>query len=116
MAFFIFEGVILMSDIREGDLFKIINVSDHIFEIRYGYYDDAERYSRFNEPIPIYPDFISEPKYTSDGFYIVTQIQDKCEHYKSRQDLDICFKCKHFKEVEDLIGICTCLENKNKEV
>lgn len=101
-----------MEKIREGDLFRVINISDHVFEIKYGYYDEAERYSRFNEPIPVYPDFIKEPKYTEDGFYIVTQIQDKCDYYDGDCNLDICFKCKHYKNVEDLIGICTCLKNK----
>ena len=100
---------------REGDLFRVINISDHVFEIKFGYYDETERYSRFNEPIPIYPDFIKDPKYTKDGFYIVTQIQDKCEHYVSDCNLDICFKCKYYKEVEDLIGICTCTKNKKSQ-
>ena len=47
-----------MGKIREGDLFKIIKILDHTFEIKYGYYEEKDKYSKYGEPIPIFPDFI----------------------------------------------------------
>ena len=98
---------------KEGDLYKIIKVFDQEFEIKYGYYEELDRYSIFNEPIPIYPNFFKEPRYTKEGFPFVTHMQDKCIFYKGKENGDSCYNCLNFKKVEDLIGICKC-EFKNK--
>jgi hypothetical protein len=102
---------------REGELYKIIRISDLEFEIRYGYYEESDRYSKYNDPIPIFPDFIKNPVYTHDGYLVVTHMQDKCEYYKGKDKIDECYGCKYYEDGIDLIGICKFkLKNKfNKE-
>ena len=53
--------------IKEGDLYKILNIQGHTFKLYYGYYEDCERENPAVEPMPIYPDFIKSPKYTDTG-------------------------------------------------
>ena len=101
-----------MQRIREGDLYKIVEIANHRFEIRYGYYDEKDRISKFNEPMPIFPDFLQNPFYDEDGYMLVTKIQDKCQFFESDKDFDTCYKCKYFREVEDMIGICKCQSRK----
>ena len=55
---------------KEGDLYKEITISGKTFRLLYGYYENFERENPFNEPIPIYPDFIKEPQYTAEGIPI----------------------------------------------
>ena len=66
--------------VKEGDLYKIITVFGKTFELRYGYYAENERQSKFNEVTPIYPDFRKDPLHTMEGYPFVTQMQDVCEH------------------------------------
>ena len=100
---------------REGDIHEIVQVGGHSFTIRYGYYDAAERNA--TEPIPIYPCFLTEPRYTSDGFPLVTRIQDACEHYfageENRGD-GWCADCQHCFGEQGEIGICRC-EQRRKQ-
>ena len=95
---------------NEGMLFKRIELLGRVFEIYYGYYDENDRKSSYNESIPIYPDFKANPVYTDEGFRFVTAMQDKCEHFKGSDKLDSCIGCAYFKFGCDLIGIC---QNKN---
>ena len=104
-----------MKNIKEGELYKIINIDGIEFIIKYGYYDEKERYSKYNEPIPIYPDFIKKPQYNKDGNPFVTHMQDRCKHYKGDDNLDSCYNCSYFIIKEDLIGVCKCKKTqKNK--
>lgn len=93
---------------REGELYKEVTVGGKVFELRYGYYEEFERNGRFNDPIPIYPDFIEYPVYTDEGHPIVTAMQDVCANYECAHDDDgdSCQDCKYFKKHEDLFGIC----------
>lgn len=100
--------------IREGDLYKIMTVCGETFEIRYGYYEEKERYGPFNEPIPIYPDFLENPLFTKDGYPFVTQMQDACEGYAGQSKEDGCFGCKYYRHGEDLLGICIYGANKKR--
>ena len=100
-----------MNNIKEGDLYAVLNIHGHIIELRYGYYEERER--AHGEPIPIYPDFKKHPLYTSDGYPLVTQMQDLCEHGLSPYGDGCCFDCRHFEACRDLIGICRN-ENNNK--
>ena len=95
---------------RDGDLYKIISLFGKSFEIRYGYYEEYERES--GEPIPIYPDFVSCPVHTEEGYPFVTQMQELCEHGESDFSDAFCADCKHYRHGDDLIGICTCEKNK----
>ncbi len=97
----------------EGDIYKILNLHGHIFEIRYGYYEDYERNNPFIEPIPIYPNFLDAPKYTEEGFPFVTKMQDACEHYQGEYEQEAdCAECKYYSHCDELIGVCKCINNK----
>ena len=66
---------------KEGDLFKVINLHGHTFQLYYGYYENCDRDNPAVDPMPIYPDFVAEPRFTSEGFAFVTKMQDPCKHY-----------------------------------
>lgn len=98
---------------KEGDLYKEVTVSGKTFRLLYGYYENFERESLFNEPIPIYPDFIKEPHYTADGVPLVTAMQNVCTHYGGKSDEDSsCSDCVFFQNSEELFGFCQCPQNK----
>ena len=101
-----------MNEIRDGDIYKIVQLFGKTFELRYGYYEEYERDR--GEPVPIYPDFKSSPEYTEDGYPFVTQMQDICQYGKSKFPDGICVDCKYFKQCDDLIGICKCPKNRKK--
>ena len=95
--------------IRDSDIYKVVVIADKRFTIRYGYAADSER--EIWEPTPIYPDFISEPVYTAEGFPFATAFQDICRHYKIKPDNNgesWCDNCIYFDKREDYIGICKC--------
>lgn len=97
---------------REGDLYKKITVAGKTFELYYGYYEEFER--EYNEPMPLYPDFLRQPHYTDDGEPIVTGMQDACAYYIGKESGDSCASCRHFKSCEELFGICYCPSNKKQ--
>ncbi len=93
---------------KEGDLFKRFQLYGHEFEIFYGYYEDIERENPLIDPMPIYPDFLKEPQYTTDGLPFVTKMQDACEYYKGDEEkFKECAECEYYENGEELIGICT---------
>ena len=99
---------------KEGDLYKEVTISGKTFRLLYGYYESFERESRFNDPIPIYPDFIRKPHYTAEGIPIVTAMQNVCGFYSGINDEDSgCSDCMFFQKSEDLFGFCNCPHNKH---
>lgn len=96
----------------EGTRYKTIELYGNTFEIKYGYYEDYERESEFGEPLPIYPDFIKQPLYTSDGYPFVTKMLSMCEHGKSEFRDACCAECPYYLHGADMIGICRCEENR----
>ena len=92
----------------EGDVYRTVSLHGKTFELKYGYYEEYERESRFGEPIPIYPDFLAAPEYTDEGRPFVTQMQSLCEYGESSYTDGVCADCLHFEQGEDLIGICLC--------
>ncbi len=113
LAKVLMQGVERPPTPKEGDLYKEITISEKTFKIFYGYYEDFERESQFNDPMPIYPDFIKEPHYTPEGIPIVTAMQNVCEFYNGKNDEDCCCAdCVFFKESVELFGFCNCPENK----
>ena len=107
------NGVISHS---EGELYKRLEIHGHVFEIKYGYYEECDRANPLVEPMPIYPDFTVNPIYTDDGFPFVTKMQDLCEHYKGKDGVDNgCAECEFYKHGDELIGICTCINNKKEK-
>ena len=98
---------------REGDLYKEVTVSGRTFRLLYGYYENFERESPFNEPMPIYPDFIKEPQFTEEGIPIVTAMQNICAFYSEKNDEDSsCADCDFFQSGEELFGLCNRPQNK----
>lgn len=98
---------------KEGDLYKEVTVSGKTFKLLYGYYENFERESLFNDPIPIYPDFTKQPHYTIEGVPIVTAMQNVCDFYQGKNDEDsCCADCVFFQKSEDLFGLCNRSENK----
>lgn len=98
---------------KEGDLYKEVTVGGNTFKIFYGYYEEFERECPFNEPMPIYPDFIKEPHYTNEGVPIATAMQNVCEYYSGKNDEDSsCSDCGFFQSCQELIGLCHCPQNK----
>ncbi len=107
------QGVEQQPTPKEGELYKEVTISGKTFRLIYGYYESFERESPFNEPIPIYPDFIKDPHYTPQGLPIVTAMQNVCEFYHGKNDEDSsCSECSFFQTSEDLFGFCHCPENK----
>ncbi len=97
---------------KEGDLYKKLVIEGHIFELKYGYYEDFERN---HPPVVIFPDLALNPLYTKDGYRLVTQIQDSCEHYttaKGQEEENWCADCIHFSGEHKEIGICRHHKNK----
>ena len=101
-----------MNQIKDGELYKRIILFNKDFEIRYGYYEEFEKKSKFSEPVPIYPDFEHKPVYTSDGYPFVTQMQSLCPHGDSSFPDGCCVDCSYYRQGDDLIGICTCPKRK----
>ena len=98
-----------MNNIKEGELYKTVELHGHRIELRYGYYEEYER--ERGEPIPIYPDLSEKPIYTEDGFPIVTQMQDLCENGKCRFSDGCCGECEYFRQCVEMFGICTNPQN-----
>lgn len=102
---------------REGQLYKQLDISGRTFAIYYGYYEDADRYSRYNDPMPIYPDFRADPVHDGAGRPFVTYMQDACPHFspRRRSSEPDCGACRHLEKGAELIGICTCPHNRKNE-
>ena len=101
---------------KEGELYKKITVFGKTFELYYGYYEESDRYAKYNDPIEIYPDFLKNPEYTDKGAPFVTAIQKPCECFKKVRDItDTCVDCAFFKQGVELIGICSCEKNKKTQ-
>ena len=93
---------------KEGELFKEIHAYGKVFEIRYGYYEERDRYTRYPEPIPLYPDFLQHPCYTDNGTPFATEIQDVCENFLGNRDANsVCGDCSYYRQREELLGTCT---------
>lgn len=97
---------------REGDLYKEVNHGGRSFRLIYGYYEEFERESPFNDPMPIYPDFTKEPVYTDEGIPLVTAMQDICEGYYGPPGGDSCVQCEFFQKGDELFGLCGCPKNR----
>lgn len=94
--------------IREGTLYKSFEVEGIHFDIYYGYECEGER--RFGEPTPVYPDFLTAPQYTKDGYPFAVAYQIECEHYDPvrKSDDSWCALCRFYDKREEYMGICRC--------
>ncbi len=106
-----------MKKIKEGDLYKVVEIEGRTFEIRYGYYE-PELEQTHNEPMPIFPNFLKEPQYTDEGYPFVTGDQDICKHFRPKSKISgegWCNDCVCFVKHEEYIGVCRCECNKKNE-
>lgn len=99
---------------KQGDLYKVVEIMGVRFELRYGYYDEMDKFGKYPEPIPIYPDLKSEPVYAEGNIPIVTAMQDVCEHFIGDEEGG-CGECQHYERGEELFGCCRCPNNKRVE-
>lgn len=104
-----------MNNMRDGNLYKVVNVFGKAFELYYGYYDEQDRYSKYAEPVPIYPNFIENPLYDGNGNPFATEMQDICPHYQGKDGEDSCFACSHFCKGDEMIGLCLCKARRKQE-
>lgn len=94
---------------REGDLHSVVTIGAYTFELRYGYCDERDRAS--GEPYILYPDLISMPHYTEEGYRIVTALQSVCGHYLPPDGCEpenCCYTCNYYPDKKAEIGICGC--------
>lgn len=92
---------------KEGDIYKVVKIDGHVFELRFGFYEEFEREK--GEPVVVYPDLVAEKRYTADGKRLVTAIQDPCPHYQvpeNRKEDGCCNDCLHYRISGDEIGYC----------
>ena len=99
--------------VKEGDLYRILEIGGARFEIRYGYYEELDRVGKYNDPIPIYPNFLENPQYNNEGYPFVTEMQDTCVYYDGCKTQEFCSACSYFQAEDDLIGTCRCPTMKN---
>lgn len=94
---------------EEGELYREIHLYENKFPIYYGYYDELDRKNPTVDPMPVYPDFIVNPRFTPEGYRFVTKMQDACPYFmgdaKGERE---CAECGHYCHGEDLLGICKC--------
>lgn len=93
----------------EGDLHSLVTIGPHSFELRYGYSDERDRAT--GEPYILYPDLLTEPLYTEDGYRVVAALQSVCEHYippDGRDRENCCYTCSFYPNQNTEIGICKC--------
>ena len=106
-----------MQGIKEGDLYKVITAGGRTFEIRYGYYDPVLERGH-TDPMPIFPDFIKHPIYTTDGYLFVTADQEICEHFSPKSNISgegWCNDCECLEHCEEFLGICRSPERRERK-
>lgn len=101
---------------REGALHKRITVAGHTFELRYGYYQERER--GLCPPVVLFPDLAAQRVYSPEGYLLVTQVQDACEHYCATiaPPENWCGDCTYFSGEHPEIGICRCAQHKLPQI
>lgn len=100
---------------REGDLHRVYIVDNLSFEIRYGYHEENER-GRV-EPLPIFPDMVTDPVYTHSGIPVTAYVQAPCAHYTPRQQAypeEWCGDCHHYGGGREKMGRCLCPERRRE--
>ncbi len=110
-----FSEVIILLEVKEGSLYKIIKTGDYSFNIHYGYHSASEK-EKWG-PTPIFPDFSKQPIFTKEGNPYTRADQDICEYFKPKPKIsgeNWCNDCKYFKLYEEVIGVCRCNNRKNK--
>ncbi len=93
---------------KEGDLYKTVTIDQYVFELRYGYYAEADRAA--DEPVVIYPE-ISSQLYTKEGYRIVSAVSEACHRYTTEENTNrdgCCVDCIYYMPPGEDIGVCRC--------
>lgn len=93
----------------EGQLYKVIHIDEHRFELRYGYNEDFERAS--GHPVVLFPDLGENPVHTRDGYPVVSAVQEPCRYYTVPEDRlpeQWCADCVYYPGIHQEVGICRC--------
>ena len=101
----------------EGQLYKIVQIDGHMFELRYGYHEDFER--EHCHPVVLFPDLENEPMFTQDGYRIVTAVQEPCRYYTVPAEQvpeQWCADCVYYPDVHQEIGICRSEEQREEKI
>jgi len=101
---------------KEGDLHSVVTVGRHSFELRYGYCDERDRATE--EPYILYPDLLSFPHYTEDGYRIVSALQSICPHYihpAGHERENCCYTCGFYPNHRAEIAVCGCAQMRRTE-
>ena len=99
-----------MTEGKEGELYKSVEIEGARFDIYYGYASEQEKKSGW-EPTPQYPDFDNEPQFAENGYRFTVAYGQVCEHYEpisTTTDFIYCHNCKLFDKKEEYIGVCLC--------
>ncbi len=100
----------------EGQLYKVIHIDEHRFELRYGYNEEFERES--GQPVVLFPDLGNNPVYTQDGYPVVSAVQDPCRYYtvpEKHMPEQWCADCVYYPGIHQEVGICRCeMRRKNQ--
>ena len=103
----------LVCSVKNGELYKSVEVEGVRFDIYYGY--ESENVKRLGwEPTPQYPDFNTQPTFSPQGKRFTLTYGEICNDYQpiSKTTERICCQnCKLFNKKEEYIGLC---ESKNR--
>ncbi len=103
-----------MHAVKDGDLYKTVEIGGVTFRIYYGYSTQGEKENGW-EPRPLYPEFLESPQYTKNGEPFATVFQDVCEHFQPKENKRRwCEDCLLFEKCEKYIGICKCDKRKRE--
>lgn len=106
-----------MGDIKEGMLYKSVEIDGVRFDIYYGYECEGER-NRGWEPEPLYPNFTTNPQFNQKGKPFALTYDEVCDEYKpisKTTECICCANCKLFEKREEVIGVCNAKKRNNKE-
>ena len=100
----------LPEDYKDGELYEILCVGGHRFEIYCGYLSKHD--AKMKVAVPLYPNFTKEPKYDPNGYRLTSCGTDPCRYadlMPTSSEYSTCLNCRHFDRISDppeFIGIC----------
>lgn len=106
-----------MGGIKEGTLYKSVEIEGVLFDIYYGYECEGERAHGW-DPSPLYPDFAKNPLHTKNGKPFALIYDEPCDEYlpiSKTTECICCANCKLFEKREEIIGVCNA-EKRRKNI
>ena len=93
-------------------LFRVFTVAGREFRIYYEYYE------QMGKSYPEYPDFVSHPEYTEEGYAFAHYVQERCRYGTAKDGSpgipENCGMCRWFRWEKPDIPIGMCLNEKVK--